>query len=111
MSIVTKTDPVSRVKFFFMSDNITVNVEPSGNNGFGIAGFVLALCTIFLGWIPVFGWIIWVLGLIFSAVGISKAKKVNNGMGLSIAGLVISLITSIGLLVFASALAAFLGLS
>jgi uncharacterized membrane protein YiaA len=62
-------------------------------NGIATAGFVLALITIFLGWIPVFGWIIWLLGLIFSSVGLANAKKAEGkGKGLAIAGLVISLI-------------------
>ncbi len=62
-------------------------------NGMATAGFVLALITIFLGWIPVLGWIIWLLGLIFSSVGLAKAKKVEGkGKGLAIAGLIISLI-------------------
>lgn len=60
----------------------------------GTAGFVLALIALFLGWIPVLGWIVWLLGLIFSIVGIFKTPK-----GLAIAGLVISLIGIILLLV------------
>ncbi|HJE87668.1 hypothetical protein [Rikenella microfusus] len=63
------------------------------SNGIGTAGFILALVTLFLGWIPVFGWILWVLGLIFSAVGVTKRPK-----GLAIAGLVISLIGIVFLL-------------
>lgn len=77
--------------------------EKSKSNGVGTAGFVLALIALFLGWIPVLGWIIWLLGLILSFVGIFKKPK-----GLSIAGLVISLIGFILLLVifagFATAL-------
>lgn len=57
------------------------------SNGIGIAGFVLALLGLFLGWIPVLGWILWALGLILSGVGITRKPK-----GLAIAGLVISLI-------------------
>lgn len=68
-------------------------MEQQPKNGIATAGFVLALVTIFLGWIPFFGWIMWVLGLVFSAIGLSKAKKANGkGKGLAIAGLVISLI-------------------
>lgn len=68
-------------------------MEEQLKNGMATAGFVLALVTIFLGWIPVLGWIIWLLGLIFSSVGLAKAKKVGGkGKGLAIAGLVISLI-------------------
>ncbi|MDA3954003.1 MAG: hypothetical protein PF485_10165 [Bacteroidales bacterium] len=68
-------------------------MEEQFKNGIATAGFVLALITIFLGWIPVFGWIIWLLGLIFSSVGLANAKKAEGkGKGLAIAGLVISLI-------------------
>lgn len=68
-------------------------MEKQLKNGMATAGFVLALITIFLGWIPVLGWIIWLLGLIFSSVGLAKAKKVEGkGKGLAIAGLIISLI-------------------
>lgn len=66
---------------------IIVNQMQKKTNGIGTAGFVLALIAIFFGWIPFLGWIIWLLGLIFSFVGVFKEPK-----GLSIAGLVISLI-------------------
>ena len=51
-----------------------VNVTIGGNqpviqkNGLGTAGFVLALIGIFLGWIPVLGWLVWFLGVIFSII-------------------------------------------
>lgn len=70
------------------------------SNGLGTAGFVLALIALFLGWIPVVGWIMWLLGLIFSACGIFKAPR-----GLAIAGLVISLLGMILLLVVFGAVA------
>jgi hypothetical protein len=94
-----------------MSEQATIQVVESKSNGIGTAGFVLALLTLFLGWIPVLGWIMWLLGLIFSAVGISKAKKVNKGMGLSVAGLVISLIGVLIVFVIAGSLATMIGLS
>lgn len=68
------------------------------SNGIGKAGFILAIIALFLGQMPVIGWIIWVLGLIFSIIGIFKVPR-----GLAIAGLVISLIGAFLLLVvFAS---------
>ena len=77
---------------------IIVNQQEKKTNGIGTAGFVLALIALFLGWVPVLGWILWILGLIFSFVGVFKAPR-----GLAIAGLVISLIGIIMLLVvFAS---------
>jgi len=73
---------------------VIINQIEKKSNGIGTAGFVLALIAIFLGWVPVLGWIIWLLGLIFSLVGIFKIPK-----GLAIAGLVISLIGIIFLIV------------
>ena len=73
---------------------IIVNQQENKSNGTGVAGFVLALIALFLGWIPVLGWILWLLGLILSFVGIFKKPK-----GLAIAGLVISLLGFI-LLIF-----------
>ena len=49
-------------------NNRTVYVERR-TNGLGTAGFVLAVLTIVLGWIPVFGWFTWALGLLFSFIG------------------------------------------
>lgn len=64
-----------------------IQQEAPKKNGIGTAGFVLALVGLIFGWVPFFGWISWLLGLIFSFIGIFKTPK-----GLSIAGLVISLI-------------------
>jgi hypothetical protein len=73
---------------------IIVNQQQQESNGVGTAGFVLALIAIFLGWIPVLGWILWILGLILSFAGLFKKPK-----GLAIAGFVLSLIDLILLIV------------
>ncbi|HET56613.1 MAG TPA: hypothetical protein ENN33_15570 [Ignavibacteria bacterium] len=70
------------------------NQTEKKSNAFGIAGFVFALIAVFLCWVPVLNWIICVLGLILSSIGLSKHPK-----GLAIAGFVISLIMIILLLV------------
>lgn len=81
---------------------VIINQSEKKSNGIGTAGFVLALIALFLGWVPVLGWVLWFLGLILSFVGVFKQPK-----GLSIAGLVISLIGIILLLtVFASLIGA-----
>lgn len=80
---------------------IIINQQPPRSNGLGVAGFVLALIAVFLGWVPVLGWILWILGLILSFCGVFKAPR-----GLAIAGLVISLLGLILLLVVFGALAA-----
>ena len=56
-------------------------------NGIGTAGFVLALIGLIFCWVPILNWILWILGVIFSLIGVFKRLK-----GLSIAGLVISFI-------------------
>ncbi|MDA3911885.1 MAG: hypothetical protein PF448_11070 [Bacteroidales bacterium] len=78
---------------------VYVQQAPSAEkNGLGTAGFILALISLFFGWIPIFGWIIWVLGLIFSFIGIFKKPR-----GLAIAGLIISVVDIILILfVFAA---------
>ncbi len=65
---------------------IIVNQIEKKSNGIGTAGFVIAIISLFIGWIPFVGWVIWFLGLIFSFIGLFKSPK-----GFAIAGLVISL--------------------
>ena len=55
-------------------------VQNNSTNGFAIAGLV---CSIVVGSIT---------GIIFSAIGMSKAKELGNGKGMAIAGLVISIV-------------------
>ncbi|MCB0463030.1 MAG: hypothetical protein R2816_11005 [Flavobacteriaceae bacterium] len=66
---------------------IIVNQVEKKSNGLGTAGFVLSLIALFIGWVPFLGWLIWILGLVFSFIGIFRAPR-----GLAIAGLVISFI-------------------
>lgn len=71
------------------------------NNGMGVAGFVLAIVALVFCWVPILCWILWILGLIFSFIGVFKAPR-----GLAIAGLVISLIDFIVLIFMLGAFAA-----
>lgn len=71
-------------------------------NGMGTAGFVLSLVAIFFGcFAPLASCILWLLGLIFSFIGVFRRPR-----GLAIAGLVISLIGIILILVFIALLGA-----
>ena len=78
-----------------------INERPK-TNGVGTAGFVLALIGLLVSWIPFLGWIIWALGAILSFVGIFKTPR-----GLSIAGLCISFIGLILLILFLSVISLF----
>lgn len=70
-------------------------------NGFSIAALVLGLIAIVGGFIPVVTYVAWafgILGIVFGALGMKKAKTTGNGHGLSVAGLVLGIIgTVIGL--------------
>jgi hypothetical protein len=66
------------------------------SNGLGTAGFVVGLIGLLFSFIPLVGVVAWplvILGIIFSAVGISKAAKGRaTNKGLAIAGLVVSIV-------------------
>lgn len=74
--------------------------ERRSTNGLGTAGFILALLGLIFSWVPGLGWVLWALGLIFSFVGIFRTPR-----GLAIAGLVISCIALIVLIILVSAIA------
>ena len=60
-----------------------------------VAGLVLGIVAIVLSFIPcvnLFGFLPAVLGLIFSIIGLSKAKKTGEGKGMSVAGLICSIL-------------------
>ena len=69
-------------------------MQQKRTNGFAIAGLILSL------------FISAVLGLIFSIIGLKKSKEYNSGRGLSIAGIIISvlkiILTVICILIFMS---------
>lgn len=81
--------------------NNVINVVEKKGNGVGTAGFVIALIGLIFCWVPVLDWLLWLLGLILSIVGVFKTPR-----GLAIAGIVISFLGIIILVaVFGSILA------
>ncbi len=74
----------------------TIIIQKKGN-GLGTAGFVLSLIAFILCWVPILDFILWLLGAIFSVIGVFKAPR-----GLAIAGCIIS---GILIILFATALA------
>lgn len=67
---------------------ILIREQRYKSNGMGTSGFILALLGLLLAWVPVAGWILWLLGGIFSLIGLFKSPR-----GLAITGLVLTLIT------------------
>ncbi|MDR2125416.1 MAG: hypothetical protein LBP63_01125 [Prevotellaceae bacterium] len=80
--------------------NPVIIVQENKSNGVGTAGFILALIGLIFCWIPVINWILWILGAILSIVGCFKEPR-----GLAIAGVVISFIGVILLIVVVIGLA------
>ncbi|MBQ4355669.1 MAG: hypothetical protein II757_03295 [Bacteroidales bacterium] len=89
-----------------MEENTNTPVQLE-KNGIGTAGFICALIGLCLFWIPIagpiIGWILGTLGLIFSIIGVVKK---NRKKGLAIAGLIISCILIVILIVNAIRIAA-----
>ena len=69
------------------STTVIVNQTEKRSNGIGTAGFILALLGVIFSWIPILNWILWIVGLILSFVGVFGKPK-----GLAIAGLCLSLL-------------------
>lgn len=67
---------------------ILVREQRYKSNGLGTAGFITSLLGLLLSWVPVLGWILWLVGALLSLIGVFKTPR-----GLAITGLILSLIT------------------
>lgn len=75
--------------------------EGSKVDGFGIAGFVLGVVSIFIAGIP-----LGILAIVFSAISLGRIKKSKgslNGKGFAIAGLVLGIVGVVGALIVLAA--------
>lgn len=71
--------------------------ETKQKNGIGLTGFILSLVCLFTSWAPGLNIVMWILGLVFSAVGVFRKPK-----GFAIAGLVISMISILIIILLAA---------
>lgn len=63
-------------------------------SGFAITSFVLGIISFFIGWLPIFGWIIIALAIIFGFISLSRIKKNNlKGKGLAITGIILGFVS------------------
>ena len=67
---------------------ILVREQRYKSNGLGTAGFITSLLGLLLSWVPVLGWILWLVGALLSLIGVFKSPR-----GLAITGIILSLIT------------------
>ncbi|MCX8742418.1 hypothetical protein J3U50_00090 [Lactobacillus sp. B3795] len=80
--------------------NQSIYINQAKTNGIGTAGFVLSLIALLVtSWIPFVDFVVWLLGAIFSIIGLFKQPK-----GLAIAGTIISFIGIIFILFVVSIL-------
>lgn len=76
---IASLDPESRQRYL------------AATNGMAVAGFVLALSAWLLAWTLFMGFICWVLGCVFSAIGLHRHMNEGRGRkGLAIAGMCLS---------------------
>ena len=66
---------------------IIIRQKSSNRNGIGIAGFILSVISLFIGWVPIVGWLVWGLGAVFSFIGMFIRPRT-----LAIIGFIISFI-------------------
>ena len=90
--------PVQQVQPIYVQPVVAVPAEPKKSSGMAIAGLILGIFSVILCLIPVVSWIIGLLGLIFSIIGI--AKKNGGAKGAAIAGLVLTILGAILSIVF-----------
>jgi len=81
-------------QYAYPPTQVYIQQQPSSpGNGHASAGFAFAMISLFLGWIPFLGQIFWLLGLIFSIVGLAvSGRRKGAGRGKATAGLIISII-------------------
>lgn len=74
------------------------NVQPSVSptNNIGSVGFIIASVSIVLGWVPAFGWLILLIGLVSCIIGVTRKPR-----WLAIIGLAITIIATTEVIFFA----------
>ncbi len=75
---------------------------PPPGNGMAVAALVLGILALVLCIVPFLNWILAILGVVFGALGMSKANKIGGkGKGLAITGLILGCVGAlIGTIIF-----------
>ncbi len=75
---------------------------PRPGNGMATAGMVNGIISVVLFWLPIIGWILAVLGIVFGGIGISRANSGARGKGMAISGVVLGIASLVLYVVFAA---------
>lgn len=78
---------VEKYKVLNSNDENNFNNSNNKNSVKALTGFILGLCSLIAWYIPLIGFPVTILGIIFSALGIN-----SNCKGMAIAGLILSII-------------------
>jgi len=73
---------------------------PRKGNALAITGMILGIVSVVLCWLPIVSLPCGIGGLIFSILGIRRAKTTGTGRGVALAGLVLSILGLLAGLVF-----------
>ncbi len=71
-------------------------------NGAATAGMVCGILGLLLFWLPILGWLLAILGIVFGGVGIARARRGAPNEGLGMTGVVcgvLSLVIYVALVV------------
>ena len=77
---------------------------PPVGNGLAVAGMILGILGLALCWIPFVGALVALLGIVFGAIGWSKASRTGRNKGMAITGVVcgiLGVVAGIVIVVFA----------
>lgn len=85
--------PVQQAQPVYVQPVVAVPAQPRKSSGMAIAGLIMGIFTLIFCWVPVVSWILGLLGLIFSIIGI--AKKNGGAKGAAITGLVLTILGAI----------------
>lgn len=85
--------PVQQAQPVYVQPVVAVPAQSRKSSGMAIAGLIMGIFTLIFCWVPVVSWILGLLGLIFSIIGI--AKKNGGAKGAAITGLVLTILGAI----------------
>ncbi len=76
----------------------------------GVAGMVLGILAVVFFWVPILNWILILVGLPLSIVGLVVGKQRGEPTGMAIAGIVLNCIPIVINIIVIVAIGSFLGL-
>ena len=86
----TEIPPVPQMPSGAQSTSLPATAAPS--NAMAVASLILGIVGLVLFWIPVVGFVLAILAMVFGGMGIARAKAGGGSKGLAVAGLTLGAI-------------------